>query len=594
MEQVDDTGRAAYNGQRQYWTCTWPSCKSTWLTLADAHRHYDTQHKKLPAAAKEPPKPTASAKSAGAVVPAAAADQAGLVAIQRIDAVLAKIHATIQELEREADILDTDDARDDDGEGYGDEYGLEAGPSDGRKRGMKRSSPHASSPHEDEYIPPSAAANNVVGGLTAAGSKRQRRTSSVEDRALKAAASRYMHLEHAWLTPEATARMFKAPPGSKKKKKQPEESVKGEDEDGEGGETSSPAARPGDAVELTDEEKKLLDAAKTAFAGEGAQRASPSARVLDQMNRKVQHLMTVARAETTNRLRTYASPILSVPAKVVGDLDHEASAPLLAKDALGWCYTDVDSEEGYLRCPRMIEAVSMVMYGQLSLGKKSAAARARAGESNKGSSWRLQDIPPALVALVVTVMRSVVKGEKSFRLTSSAPESLEARDLYLGLLEHFSTTSEGQSVLEWLKGELLPPPKPAGAEGEGTVGGSEDGAAGEGGAAPAKKSRRKRGSAATSTRLPNGRWGGTGATASASASGAGTGDDSDATPGPGRRARFDDDPIEGGAAGSSSSARGTPVPPGQSTVAANGASRLKAAKSAEDSEDGDANMRSAQ
>lgn len=380
MEQVDDTGRAAYNGQRQYWTCSWPSCKSTWLTLADAHRHYDTQHKKLPAAAKEPPKPTASAKSAGAVVPAAAADQAGLVAIQRIDAVLAKIHATIQELEREADILDTDDARDDDGEGYGDEYGLEAGPSDGRKRGMKRSSPHASSPHEDEYIPPSAAANNVVGGLTAAGSKRQRRTSSVEDRALKAAASRYMHLEHAWLTPEATARMFKAPPGSKKKKKQPEESVKGEDEDGEGGETSSPAALPGDAVELTDEEKKLLDAAKTAFAGEGAQRASPSARVLDQMNRKVgllvpqlkacgptlirscdgshvqvQHLMTVARAETTNRLRTYASPILSVPAKVVGDLDHEASAPLLAKDALGWCYTDVDSEEGYLRSPRMIE-----------------------------------------------------------------------------------------------------------------------------------------------------------------------------------------------------------------------------------------------
>lgn len=270
----------------------------------------------------------------------------------------------------------------------------------------------------------------------------------------------------------------------------------------------------------------------------------------------------------------------------------------------------------------------MVMYGQLSLGKKSAAARARAGESNKGSSWRLQDIPPALVALVVTVvrlsapcsasdfpqlnriqsdlfsasacprtnpqMRSVVKGEKSFRLTSSAPESLEARDLYLGLLEHFSTTSEGQSVLEWLKGELLPPPKPAGAEGEGTVGGTEDGAAGEGGAAPAKKPRRKRGSAATSTRLPNGRWGGTGATASASASGAGTGDDSDATPGPGRRARFDDDPIEGGAAESSSSARGTPVPPGRSTAAANGASRLKAAKSAEDSEDGDADMRSAQ
>lgn len=58
-------------------------------------------------------------------------------------------------------------------------------------------------------------------------------------------------------------------------------------------------------------------------------------------------------------------------------------------------------------------------------------------------------------------VRSVVRGEKSFRLTSGTQDSVESRKIYLQVYEDLVSTQAGQDALVWLKCELLLPPNDA-------------------------------------------------------------------------------------------------------------------------------------
>lgn len=72
-------------------------------------------------------------------------------------------------------------------------------------------------------------------------------------------------------------------------------------------------------------------------------------------------MMSIARAETTNRLRTFAPGILGVSQGTLNDGSHATTIQFRTHDSLGWTYLDPKTEEGYLRSPRLIEVRSPLL-----------------------------------------------------------------------------------------------------------------------------------------------------------------------------------------------------------------------------------------
>lgn len=60
-----------------------------------------------------------------------------------------------------------------------------------------------------------------------------------------------------------------------------------------------------------------------------------------------------------------------------------------------------------LRVRGTLQAVSLVLYGPTSIGKKGALKRSTSHEHHKGAHWQLKAIPAPLVALAVTIVRSL-------------------------------------------------------------------------------------------------------------------------------------------------------------------------------------------
>ena len=143
-----------------------------------------------------------------------------------------------------------------------------------------------------------------------------------------------------------------------------------------------------------------------------------------------------------------------------------------------------------------------------------------------------------------TQMRSVVMGEKSFRLTGAPAEAVQARAVYDKVRKYVATTPEGAEIRAWLTRELIPERPKEEEEQEGVQEAGEEGGAADGGAAgggqaevdqdedevmeDAKKpisssSRRRTSSRASSSSSPRKKGGGSaaagGASSSASASG---------------------------------------------------------------------------
>ncbi|GAA5989020.1 hypothetical protein JCM10908_006271 [Rhodotorula pacifica] len=332
--------------------------------------------------------------------------------IARIDDLLTKLYRTIAEMERESPEPQPQPAH------------------ATRPAFSKRPSP-SSSAYDEDYEGPG-------GGSTSRGGKRQRRVTTEEDKLLKQAASRFMHTERGYLHPETATRLFT------KKKRAP-----------------NPGDPPEDGVELFD---LFIDT----IGG------------IDQLTsevcKKFPRMMSIARAETTNRLRTFAPGILGVSQGTLNDGSHATTVQLRMHDSLGWTYLDPRTKDGYLRSPRLIEACSLVLYGPTSIGKKGALKRSTSHEHHKGAIWQLRSIPVPLVALAVTIMRSVVMGEKSFRLTGAPPEAVKAREIYDKVRDYLNDSADGPEILAWLTKELIPPrPKSEDEGAEGTIeGGDED------------------------------------------------------------------------------------------------------------------------
>lgn len=79
-------------------------------------------------------------------------------------------------------------------------------------------------------------------------------------------------------------------------------------------------------------------------------------------------------------------------------------------------------------------------------------------------------------------MRSVVMGEKSFRLTGTPAEAVQARAVYDKVRKYVATTPEGAEIRAWLTRELIPErPKDEEHDEAGKEAG-EEGAGGGGGA----------------------------------------------------------------------------------------------------------------
>ena len=141
-------------------------------------------------------------------------------------------------------------------------------------------------------------------------------------------------------------------------------------------------------------------------------------------------------------------------------------------------------------------------------------------------------------------MRSVVMGEKSFRLTGTPAEAVQARAVYDKVRKYVATTPEGAEIRAWLTRELIPErPKEEEEEQEGVQEAGEESGAADGGAAgggqaevdqdgdevmedakkPISSSSRRTSSRASSSSSPRKKGGGSaaagGASSSASASG---------------------------------------------------------------------------
>lgn len=77
-------------------------------------------------------------------------------------------------------------------------------------------------------------------------------------------------------------------------------------------------------------------------------------------------MMSIARAETTNRLRTFAPGILGVSQGTLNDGAHATTIQFRMHDSLGWTYLDPKTKEGYLRSPRLIEVRFVFLLQSLS------------------------------------------------------------------------------------------------------------------------------------------------------------------------------------------------------------------------------------
>ncbi|GJN87493.1 hypothetical protein Rhopal_000442-T1 [Rhodotorula paludigena] len=109
------------------------------------------------------------------------------------------------------------------------------------------------------------------------------------------------------------------------------------------------------------------------------------------------------------------------------------------------------SEAGNRIRSNIAAAISAILYGPSSIHK--TCAKARASHRSKGVMWGIRSIPPQLVALAVSLVTSVLRGDKEFILTGEKNLNLKLYDTVIKKLTHGSTRGP---ILSALNRQLIP------------------------------------------------------------------------------------------------------------------------------------------